>query len=334
MSSPESPVGARSTSITLVGGSGRSGTTLLRRLLGRHPKVCEVPEWRLPVDPGGLVDFYVAVSAAWTPLLFDAHYRRLAVLLRQVGSKGVLASLYRRAVHGSGLARRVSLNLDLPYGAVDASLFCPGYPQLAEALLDNLRSLEYRAVWTGSPFLSDGRTVLGGPFKPEALAAILGSFYRQVVQGTLQAHGGEHYVEKNTWYPLVFDRFLELVPEARLVNIWRDPRDVVCSMVEQRWAPSDLLSAARYYRAIMDRWYAVRSQLPVGSFLDVFYEELVTKPEDVLERIAAFAGIPLSPGPYGLSAGSIGRWQRGLRPGQVEQILPYFASELGEKGSP
>lgn len=334
MSSLESSSGTRLVSITLVGGSGRSGTTLLRRLLGRHPKVCEVPEWRLPVDPGGLVDFYVAMSSAWTPLLFDAHYRRLSTLLRQVGPKGALAGLYRRAVHRAGLARRISLNLDLPYGAVDASRFCPGYPQLAQALLDNLRSLEYRAIWTGSPFLSNGRTALGGPFEPEVLAAILGGFYRQVAQGTLQAHGGEHYLEKNTWYPLVFDRFLELVPEARLINIWRDPRDVVCSMVEQRWAPNDPLSAARYYRAIMDRWYAVRSQLPAGSYLDVSYEELVAKPEDVLERITAFAGIPFIPGPYGLFAGTIGRWQRGLRPGQVERILPYLAPELeGEGGS-
>lgn len=334
MSSLEVTGGSRPLSVTLVGGSGRSGTTLLRRLLGRHPKVCEVPEWRLPVDPGGLVDFYVALGAAWTPLLFDAHYRRLASLLRQVGPKGALASLYRRVVHGSGLARHVSLSLDLPYGAVDASLFCPGYQQLAQALLDDLRSLEYRAIWTGSPFLANGRTALGGPFAPEVLAAVLGGFYRGVVKETLQAHGGEHYVEKNTWYPLVFDRFLELVPEARLINIWRDPRDVVCSMLEQRWAPNGPLSAARYYRAIMDRWYAVRHQLPVDSFLDVSYEELVIEPEGILERITAFAGIPLSPGPCELSASSIGRWQRGLRPAEMKQILPYLAPELDGKGNP
>lgn len=314
--------------ITLVGGSGRSGTTLLRRLLGRHADVCEVPEWRLPVDPGGLVDFHAVLGSAWTPLLFDAHFRRLEKLLKQVGAKAPLLRGYRRILHRFGFVRRSMTNLDVPYGAVDATAFCPRYPELADELLAALKLLKYHGIWTGTPFLSSGELVLGAPRPEGELAMLLGGFYRGVVHETLAASGKGHYLEKNTWYPLVFDRFVRMVPEAKLVNIWRDPRDVVCSLTEQRWAPDDLLSAARYYRSIMDRWYDVRARLPASAFLDVNYEDLVTDPAGTLGRISTFAGLPVSAEPFELSANSVGRWRKQLNARQLEAILPYLAPEL------
>jgi hypothetical protein len=319
--------------ITLVGGSGRSGTTLLRRLLGRHADVCEVPEWRLSVDPGGLIDFHAALSSAWTPLIFDAHYRRLERLLWQVGAKSRLLRGYRRILHRVGIARRCATNFDVAYGAVDATTFCPRYPELATELLAALRILKYRGIWTGTPFLSTGELVLGLPHQDMELSELLGGFYRGVAHETLAAAGKRHYLEKNTWYPLVFDRFVQMVPEAKLVNIWRDPRDVLCSLMEQRWAPPGHLPAARYFRCIMDRWYAVRARLSASMFLDVRYEDLVTDPASTLERIAAFADLPVVPGTHELSAKAVGRWRKCLDDRQMRDILPYLAPELDDRSA-
>ena len=311
--------------ITLIGGNGRSGTTLLRRLLGRHEAVCESPEWRVPVDPGGLVDFYVGETGAWSPLLFDARLRALRRVLQAVSAKPGWLHWYRRALHASGLAKAQGRNLDVAYGQMDVTRFCPNFEELARELLVRLEVFRYQAVWTGSSFLDDGSLTFGGPFDSIELRDLLGDFFRGVASSAAAHASAQHYVEKNTWYPLVFDRFLELVPEARLVVIRRDPRDVVCSLMEQRWAPSELDSAAHYYTKLDQRWAHVRKHLTTDVYLEVEYEELVENPEMVLTSIGEFAGIPIAQGPYGLSAKSIGRWRNNLTPTQIERLGALLA---------
>lgn len=315
-------------SITLIGGSGRSGTTLLRRLMGRHEDVCEVPEWRLPVDPGGLADFYVSVTGVWTPLTYDAQYRRLATMLKAVGPKNGWQRTYLRFINAVRATSCSSFNLGFAYGAVDAGRFCPSYETLAEKLLCDLKNFSYRSMWTGTPWLSSGNTVAAGPFDRDDLAGILGRFYRDVVADTLRARHKEHYLEKNTWYPLVFDSFLKIVPEAKLICIHRDPRDVVLSMSQQRWAPQNLVGAAQYYRAIMDRWYAVRSMLPPGSYREVHFEDLVMTPETTLPQLADFAGIPLAKGPWHVNPGAIGRWEGRWSTAERQSVESFLHPEL------
>lgn len=311
--------------ITLIGGSGRSGTTLLRRLLGRHEAVCESPEWRVPVDPGGLVDFYTGEMGAWSPLLFDARLQALRRLLQAVSAKPGWLHWYRRALHASGLAKVRGRNLDVAYGQMVVTRFCPNFEELTQQLLTRLEAFRYHAVWAGSSFLDDDLLAFGGPFDESELRGLLGGFFRGVVSSATAHAGAQHYIEKNTWYPLVFDRFLELVPEARLVVIRRDPRDVVCSLMEQRWAPSELDAAAYYYNKLDQRWTYVRKQLTTDVYLEVEYEELVENPEIVLASIGEFASIPIAQGPYGLSTKSIGRWRNNLTPTQIERLGTLLA---------
>src|SRR5690606_27486184 len=53
-SSPRMPPETAPFAPALIGGTGRSGTTVLRDVLARHPAVCDFPESRFLVDPDGL----------------------------------------------------------------------------------------------------------------------------------------------------------------------------------------------------------------------------------------------------------------------------------------
>ncbi|GAG26602.1 unnamed protein product, partial [marine sediment metagenome] len=51
---------------TLIGGTGRSGTSILKQVLASHPKVIALPtELRIIVDPGGALDLKRALTDRW-----------------------------------------------------------------------------------------------------------------------------------------------------------------------------------------------------------------------------------------------------------------------------
>src|SRR6185503_4678803 len=59
------------------------------------------------------------------------------------------------------------------------------------------------------------------------------------VLGNVAARRGNRkprYGEKTPYYAVFVDRIAELFPRARFIQLYRDPRDVVASYLEQYWA--------------------------------------------------------------------------------------------------
>src|SRR4030067_2993000 len=66
----------------LIGGTGRSGTTILKRVLSNHSAVVALPmELRVIVDPGGALDLISALSNRWSPYNADAAIHRFRTLM-------------------------------------------------------------------------------------------------------------------------------------------------------------------------------------------------------------------------------------------------------------
>jgi hypothetical protein len=96
----------------------------------------------------------------------------------------------------------------------------------------------------------------------------------------------------NFWHLGLISR---LFPEACVIHMQRDPRDVCLSMYFQRFTASmtfttDLDELAEYYlayTAIMEYW---RSVLDI-RILDVSYEDLVQRPENIIRRMVDFCDL-------------------------------------------
>ena len=87
------------------------------------------------------------------------------------------------------------------------------------------------------------------------------------------------------------DRILELFPKAKFIHIYRDPRDVVVSLLSQQWwSAKSVMPTAMYCRQVLETLKKVEQYLGQKQLLKVQYEKLVRQPESELSRICAFLG--------------------------------------------
>ncbi len=111
----------------------------------------------------------------------------------------------------------------------------------------------------------------------------------------LRSADAQRVVDKmptNFWHLGLIAR---LFPNGRVIHMQRDPRDVCLSIYFQRFGSSmtfttDLVELADYYlayTAIMDYWKSVLD-IPI---MDVRYEELVARPEQVIRSMITFCGL-------------------------------------------
>lgn len=156
-----------------------------------------------------------------------------------------------------------------------------------------------------------------------------------------------------------FGWIMERFPDARLVHMVRDGRDVVCSAAEhpdRRWVdgrwewqlhPRQLEDHARAWVADTAAGMLLRGD---PRYYELRYEDLVQRPEGSLRALCDFLGEPFVPelvdagqpgpplaadvapdrGPVFTS--SIGRWRRDLPVAELEKVLRICGPRLKELG--
>ena len=72
-----------------VGGTGRSGTSVLKQLIGTHPAVFAAPnEAKFLVEPDGLIDLVDALSTHWSPWKSERALARFDRFMRSLSWRG------------------------------------------------------------------------------------------------------------------------------------------------------------------------------------------------------------------------------------------------------
>lgn len=296
--------------ICLIGGTGRCGTSVLADIFSEHPAVSSAPGWRFLVDPDGIMDFY-ASSESWTPYVSDIKLKRLTAMLRALENRHKLSRVFS-ALNRLAILRRLPVNIRPRYASVCAVDFCPRFKELRKAFIADLKSFSYSCSWVGQSFF-DRTTLDYRPYLPsEELRPIIRSFLLSVMGEVVNSGRAHFYLEKNIWHILWWDKILEILPEARLVHVRRDPRDVVLSFSRQQWMPSDIEHCAVIYKDLIARWEHIRDRVDPASFVEISFEELVLRKRETLEGVCRFWGVPWDDAllKIDLNPGSCGRWKK------------------------
>lgn len=292
--------------IIFIGGTGRCGTSILKEALALHPQAASLPfEYRFIIGPDGVADFYASSCACWSPYLMDARLRRLERFLRGLAYESMDKHLLGE------LARKLGYTPPQYYGW-ELSKWLPDFEKHIDGLIERLIDFAFPARWPAAPAWRRNPQMRHCYKDQWELAEILGNFIEAIVDDLLKKAGKTFFVEDNTWNVLFARELVDMLPHAKIVHIYRDPRDVVASFTRQRWCPHNPAQAAQWYGALMSHWLVVRRDLSAHCYREVSLERFVYDRMTVLHELCTFAEIPFNRAmlDIDLSQAHIGRWRR------------------------
>jgi len=188
------------------------------------------------------------------------------------------------------------------------------------------------------------------------------SLYASLCRSVASDFGKGWFVEKSPVHIFYLPRILALFPDAKIIEILRDPRAILASkktrskrFAHTAYSPGLLFSGQhrQFYDPIWDSasWKAaVRAgkearQQFAGQILTVHYESLISKPEHILRQLCAFLAIPYisemstvavknsayADGPdYSLHGQAPERWKDVLSPAEVYLCQMLTGREMKE----
>ena len=169
-------------------------------------------------------------------------------------------------------------------------------------------------------------------------------------------------VEQTPETAFVLDAVSRAYPQAAIVHMVRDPRDVAASLLQKGWlragrhgqddagAPYgeharfwvepervDEFNQADEARRAGWAWrrYVTAARAARSATIEVRYEELAADPETASEPLAAHVGadpVILARALSRMHAESVGRWRRNLAPEQVAEVESEAAELMEELG--
>ena len=123
-----------------------------------------------------------------------------------------------------------------------------------------------------------------------------GDFLRIVMEAMAREQGVERWADCTPDHLLALRRIKQTIPNALVIHIIRDGRDVALSLERQYWIRpfpwdrgKELFTAALYWEWVVNRGRKAGQELG-GDYLEVHYEDLVANPGSVLADLGEFIG--------------------------------------------
>lgn len=150
--------------------------------------------------------------------------------------------------------------------------------------------------------------------------------YREMIEtlyrAWLRKEGKQRWGDKTPQYVLEIPLLRHLFPEAQLIHIHRDGRDVALSWLKAPFGPSNVLAAARKWRHLVGVGHRACGELSAHRIHEVRYESLIENPRQVLGEVCEFLGEDFHDGMITPSF-----MERSDRPPIVGVRLPTYVSK-------
>ena len=255
-----------------VGGTGRSGTTIMGDLLGKHPEIrTSTPiEIKFLSNRLGLLDVVFGRDESQknkkgSVSIFNYRIYRKRKLREKEKQAKILAEFEDQVwnkwwdidappPHGRGLVSGISR------------------PVLENLLSSLRRDLKINRIWAARRFMK--RFI------------------------ALQDEAGleKYWVETTPMNIRTADKLLKLFPKALFINMVRDPRDVIASLITKNWGPTTPMEGITWIEKRLTDGNNALKHVPAKQKITIALEDLaINQREDTYRKLANFLSISDSP---------------------------------------
>lgn len=313
--------------LTFVGGTGRCGTSITRKLLGCSDDVAVLPfEHRILIDPDGPIEFLEGLDRYRDPYRADLALQRMFNHLCALDSPSLLKSMADNTIRRHAFLRK-RFNLSRYSGWKLSDTFT-NYRVAVKNFRAELKLLSYNARWAGSPSYSlDNRMYYFSKDEKEIFISALRKFYSSLISDLLRSEDRTHFVEDSTWNISYIESLRLVFPQANFVHVYRDPRDVVASFLKQRWMPNELDKVVRIYQGLIND---ILEKAARHNCYRLKFENLVERQDAELSRLCAYLGIDSCEKmkSFRLQGGNIGRYLKEFNRDQIEYLNDKLAPQI------
>ncbi|MFP4486927.1 MAG: sulfotransferase family protein [Campylobacterales bacterium] len=313
--------------VLLIGGTGRSGTNVLKYVLSTHSQIYSLPfESRFTIDPDGILPTYALLKDGWSPFVSEVAIKRMDNFLKRLSKRSIqdrISIYFANAVKNFGLTGNIRA-----YKEWELEKAFPNFKKHTSKLIKDLELLEYKGVWAGrkGSLTAVASNVVYRSNKNNVLSHIINEYFYNLYNDLLLNNGKALYVEDNTFNILSAHHYSKLLPGSFMVHMVRDPRDVVASYIKQRWCPKDIEQASKYYIEIIERWLEIRRTLDSDFFTEIRLEDLCNNTEAVLRSLCNKLTIDFEDKmlEYNLNQSNTGRWKTEFSYTEKQKLNKYL----------
>ena len=168
-------------------------------------------------------------------------------------------------------------------------------------------------------------------------------------------HGKERWGDKRPYYIHHMEKLRQLYPDAQIIHLIRDSRDVIASLKKMPWWNNSLNYSAFNWKLAIRHGINARMNTKLDEYLELRYEDLLAEPERELQRVCQFLGETYDPAMLQfqkishqtvpeykmdwhsatrepLNTSSIGRWDKDLSKEEVSIVEWATGKEMVQLG--
>jgi hypothetical protein len=312
----------------LIGGTGRSGTTILRHVLTTHPQITAMPvEIRVITDPDGAIDLMNALSLYWSPWVADIAVQRFRTLMYQSMNTNTFLKMV------AAFSRILNISSPRYWSArLGATIGVEKYKHIVDEFIAGIVSDYSYGKWVGTPsFIVKPKIWETGPYKREEIASKLSLLFDKLYLATAKTDEVTHWLDDTPYNLVHVKELLCIFPQMRFLHIYRDFRDVVASHKTKRWGGDSVETISRRLNAVLGRWIEIKSSIPDECYMEISLEDFVCNPKITLEHICTFLNISYdtSMEKIPLNKAHSGRYAKDLSPDEIDKISSIL-EEVGQ----